>query len=401
MIMKLERPVEIQERIDKIEKDLADFFSEIMEKNNLDFSEIAFIPLSRRGVGLLPDIGKTAAEENILVNVLRQFGHFEKYSLFPLLDKISKFDTIVVFDDVCLTGRHLNRYVKYLEELGSIYPPLKNKNIMKATYLINKDTMKKEKRDKKENNDGKIQAKMILDDENFQGKVSNIFELIACRGEIIDPDHMFIEVELDNKQEFFTIWGHLEEIAQKNHFKLVEDGINFLHPARKKLGLYVEGDKKASLEGLGFEFPGFIEEIEIAKFRMVFELELSEGVRDISVFTKKFEAVPILNPVIDNSRFSPESCDEYWESDLQLCKLGLISKEKCKKKGKPSIDYLAEKNNYYSPGYDCIIYNLVKPFSDYFLNEIKSFLEENIKRENIEWLHVERLIKFWQELGFI
>lgn len=405
MIMKLERPDKIQEKIDGIENGLADLFSNIAKQNNLDLSEIALVPLFRRGAGLLPDIVKARDKENSLVSILEKFGYIEKYALFPSINKISNFNTILIFDDVCRGGTHLNEYKNYLEELGRIFPQLEDKNVIRAAYLIRKNAWEKEIQNKKGYNT-KIYYKKSLDGVKFDYEISNIFLTIACRGEIIDPDHKFVEVSLKNKQNFFKLWRDLEEIAKNNHCKLIEDGINFLHPARKKLALFVTAknkesiDKKPHLEDLDFEFPEFVEEIEIAKLRIVFELELSKSKKE--VFTSKFEMVPILNPIIDNNKFSPELCSRYWESNSQFCKKGIISKEECREKREPRIDFL--RRYYYNPGYDCIICNLVEHFSCYFFGKVEHLLEGNIEGDKVGegvWYHRDRLHELWKRLdGF-
>ncbi|MBU7038379.1 MAG: hypothetical protein HXS52_10645 [Theionarchaea archaeon] len=399
MTMELRRPSKIQEKINEVENDLACLFSEIAEKENLDFAEIALIPLPRRGAGLLPDIKRIDGERSSLISILEEFGYLEEYPLFPLFERISDFRMILIFDDLCRRGTHFAEYGEYLQELDKIFGFMNEKRIVLATYLLHKNRWNREKNLKQG-----IYAKKILDKEPFDREVSNIFLTIACRGEIIDADHELIEAEFSEKQEFFTLWKELEKIAKENHCELVEDGIDFLHPKRKKLSFFVSGDeaslekKEVLEEHMDLRFPKFIEGIKIAKFRMVFELELSEDCK--GVFTTRLEAVPILNPIIDNTKFSPELCRKYWKPYCGFCKEGVISEEECKKKQKPRIDFL--RKYYHNPGYDCMICNLVEPFSNHFCKEIGDLFKESVLRGGItfksRWLHRDRLFEFWRKL---
>lgn len=385
MIRKLWRPEKIQRRVDNVEDGLIKLFQIISEKENLELGSIALVPLARRGVSLLPIMNNESIEKNRLLSLLEEFGYIEKYPLFPEINKILEFDTILLFDDICKHGNSFKSYQAYLCDLEETF---KAKSFIWSSYLIKSNIMKDMKEERGER---KIYAMIKSEETAFESEIQNVFEFISCKGEIIDPDHMFVRIEFQERQDFFALWEELNAILESGCV-LVEDGMNFLHPTKKELGIFVKENRKEKLENLGFRFPEFIEKIEIAKFRMVFELDPLEEEED-RIFARRLVAVPILNPVVDLNRFSSDEC-KIWKPRFQFCRDNIIHEGICDRRFVHKIPYLIE--NYYHPRFDCIIYNLVKDFSDHFLNNITRLVKCKMSI-NEKWIHQERFSKFLEE----
>lgn len=386
---RLLRPTEISKRIGSVEKELITLFLEIKEERNLEFENISLIPLMRRGKSLLPNIKRKTTVKSDLASILQKFGYFEEYAFFPSIRKIMEFDTVLIFDDICRHGEQLKEYESYLKDLSEDPAFLEHKDIIWVTYLAEREIV--ELTNKQLEKKKKIYTRITSSTKkDFTREVQRVFESITCRGEIIDPDHMFVEIKFKEKQNFLALWEGLEKVAQDEFCILIEDGIDFIHPERKKLGLFVKGtDKKRTLvENLGFSFPECVEKIEIAKLRMLFELELSEK-DEKSVFTQNAVVVPIINPVIDEEKFWSMSC-EHWESTYQFCKKWQSFRGKCNREFEWKVDYLKK---YHNPRYDCIICSLVKNFSDYFYGKIKASFEGKPDEREI-WVHRDREIEF-------
>lgn len=385
----LQRPSRIQETIERTEKELLEkIFQRIKDDKKLNISETALIPLARRGIGILPRMDDKRSQKNDLVHILNEYGYYERYTLFPSIEKLSKCRTVVVFDDVCETGRSLKQYREYLINLANKLENLdyNEKNIKTAAYIIDKEKEKEYEPD---------YLGILLGGKEYERKILELYMVIASRGAILDPDHMLIRADFKEAEDFFDVWDELKRIAESNHCDLVEDGIEFLHPTRKKLGFYVKKDMKKNLENLGLNFPDFITKIDIAKFRMVFNLKLVENGIKKSVLTTGFEAVPIVNPFINKKKFSVEKCLSSWCPFSRFCD-SLISREYCSKgKYQPDVEYL--RKNYYHPRYDCIIEELVRQFKNHFLEEIESTFGDSVIIHQPEWFHQDRLKTQWQK----
>lgn len=389
------RPSRTGNTIETAEKELLKLFQDIAD--DFDISKTALIPLSRRGIGILPKMDEGETQENDLILILKGFGYYERYELFPLLEKLRKCNTIVVFDDVCESGTTLLNYERYLIDLTNrLKLNFNRKNIRFATHV-----RKKSLRNilmhipSALSLFGRIYSASFLRGNEYEEKILDLYMAIASRGAILDADHMLIKASFDGKKDFFEVWERFEEIAKTNFCDLVEDGIEFLHPKRKKLGLYVQENIKKNLIDLGLTFPDFVVGIDIAKFRMVFNLEFEEKGGKIAVYTTGFEGVPIINPIIKD--FSVDACLSSWCPSFRFCENGLISREFCSHEYLPHSKYLSE--NYRHPRYDCIVGDLVRQFEEHIWEEIRSQFED-ILPPSVEWLHLDR-VKQQRELQYL
>jgi len=380
------RPTRVQIAIERTEKELIELFQQIKEDKDLDITKTALIPLARRGIGILPRVDEEEPQERDLVNILKEFGHYERYALFPHKKKLEKCNTVIIFDDVCESGKSLKEYRKYFLHFSKVLGLcFKKENIKIAAYVVKADTNRKIEVD--------YYLGRSFEGEEYEGKIIDLYMIIASKGAILDPDHMLIKAKFGEKRDFFNVYDELEKIAESHNCDLVEDGIEFLHPSRKKLGLYVQEDIRENLVNHGLTFPDFVTEIDIAKFRMVFNLEVEGKKGKKKVFTSGFEAVPIINPIIRN--FSVNICLNSWCSTFKFCKRGIISREFCSHEYRPQQKYLEK--NYYHPRYDCIIGNIVSQFKEYFWDLITHQFED-IKLPKVEWLHQYRVRKKWLDI---
>ena len=140
MNQRLRRPNNIQEAIEKTEKELLEFFQRIRDDREIDISKTVLVPLARRGTCILPIIDDEESQENELARIMKEFGFYERCSLFPSLDALSRFESIIIFDDVCMSGISLDKYKKYLihlaRKLGLHYD---SESIKLAAYIIEKN----------------------------------------------------------------------------------------------------------------------------------------------------------------------------------------------------------------------------------------------------------------------
>lgn len=382
------RPTLIQNAVKEVEKELFEkIFKPMKEKRSLDLSETVLIPLARRGIGILPIMNGNESEESQLRETLNEFKYCEEYSLLPSMDQLARCNNIVIFDDVCASGKGLCSYKQYLERLmesTGIFSSNSESNIETAAYIVKKGKKQILKPDYRSiESDGTEYYKNIL----------RLYLVIASRGSILDPDHMFVKFSFAREEDFSEIWTKLGEIARSTNSDIVEDGIEFLHPSRKKIGFYVRKTKGMRLLQEKLDLPDFVTSIDIAKFRMVFNLRLHmEG--SIKVTTASFEAVPIINPVISRQLFSVEKCFQDWCPSFRFCEKEIITAECCSNgRYVPQTEYLEK--NYYHPRYDCIIGEIVKRFNDFFLDEIKKELEVEI--QETRWFHQERIKSYWNQ----
>jgi hypothetical protein len=386
----------VENAITRLEGKLLELFQCI--ENDLDISRTALIPLARRGVGVLPRIDAEKSKVSSLIRILAKFGYYEKYALFPLLEELKKYDNILIFDDVCESGATLLNYEEYLTDLANKFGVnLDGKNIRFAAYVRKRSigailkhllsflSLRR-----------RIHCACSFHGHDYEEEIFNLYMVIASRGAILDSDHMFIKANFSEKKDFFDVWDQFEEIAKSSYCDLVEDGIEFLHPERKKLGLYVKNDAMKTLKDLGMTFPDFITGIDIAKFRIVFNIEFEEKNGRKAVSTTGFEATPIVNPIIKN--FSVSSCLSSWCPSFRFCENGILSREFCCHDYSPQLKYLSD--NYYHPRYDCIIGNLTKQFNSYICEEIKGQFK-NITFSKMEWLHQERVINLGGKLQYL
>lgn len=384
--MKLEiqnpRPTRVENAIKKVDMELVELFQKIRDDKKLDMSKTALIPLTRRGIGILPRMDEEESQENDLVNILKEFGHYEEYALFPHKKKLEKCSTIIIFDDVCESGRSFYEYREYFlhfsEALGLCF---ERENIEIATYVVKGGAGKKVK----------VNYHLEpLEGERYENKIIDLYDVIASKGAILDPDHMLISAKFEKKKDFFNVQENFEEIAESNNCDLIEDGIEFLHPGKKKIGLYVRENIRENLTSHGVSFPDFVTEVDIAKLRMVFNLEIEGKKGKEEVLTTGFKAVPIVNPIIRD--FSVDVCLSSWCPSFRFCEKNIMSKEFCSRKYQPEPKYL--KKNYYHPRYDCILGDIVSQFEKYFWGLITHQFGD-IRLIRKEWHHQCRVRKKW------
>ncbi len=388
------RPTRVQDTIKMINRELLELFQRMKDDKDLEISKTALIPLARRGIGILPRLNDEEYQENELICILREFGYYEKYALFPHKEKLRKCDAVVIFDDVCESGRSLTQYREYFLHYSSKLNLHYSKEDTKtAAYIVKEDAKRIVEKDTKKEFELDYHLGRSLSGEKYEEKILELYMVIASKGAILDPDHMLIKANFGKKKDFFDVWDKLEKIAESNNCDLVEDGIEFLHPEKKKLGLYVQGDIKENLINWGMTFPDFVTKIDIAKFRMVFNLELGEKDDRRTIFTTGFEAVPIINPIIKN--FSVDTCLNSWCPSFKFCENNIISREFCRHEYEPHSDYLID--NYYHPRYDCIIGDLVMQFREHLWERITGQLKD-IKPPKVKWRHQERVTKKWLKL---
>ena len=376
------RPTRVENAIKRADKELVELFQKIRDDKKLDMSKTALIPLTRRGIGILPRLDEEESQENDLINILKEFGYYEEYALFPHKKKLEKCSTVIIFDDVCESGRSFYKYREYFLHFSKASDLcFERKHIKIAAYVVKVSASKKVKVD---------YHLEPLEGEKYENKIIDLYEVIASKGAILDPDHMLISAEFEKKKNFFNVQDHFEEIAKSNNCDLIEDGIEFFHPRKKKIGLYVRKNIRENLVSHGLSFPDFVTEVDIAKFRMVFDLEIGGERGKEEVFTTGFKAVPIINPIIRD--FSVDACLNSWCPSFRFCEKDIISKEFCSRKYRPEPKYLIE--NYYHPRYDCILGNIVSQFKKYFWGLIACQFED-IKPPKVKWHHQYRVRKKW------
>ena len=142
------RPNRVENAIKGVNKELVELFQGIRDDKNLDMSKTTLIPLTRRGIGILPRLDEEKSQENDLINILKEFGHYEEYALFPHKKKLEKCSTVIIFDDVCESGRSFYEYREYFlhfsKALGLCF---ERENIEIAAYVVKGSASKKVKVD--------------------------------------------------------------------------------------------------------------------------------------------------------------------------------------------------------------------------------------------------------------